>query len=352
MQQALRPLDFEEVLSLRDKNWEEVKASGQQDSQKARWIFAHGLDSLPQILNDETGRKLLSNRGQVRDAFLSVFNSGGQLDYELGEENSTIRSLLGGVQNAGKAADEVAAMVQQVLDARDMTTPFIEPGATPEVVAYHTGSKPQRLPGLVEYTSAEQIANGPADVQALSPVVAEIGYDKDGNYLPMDAVAANVAGRIKLLERINRQMSIESQSSAVQQDPDKFTVANIANNMGETPETLSAAMGKPVQTPADLRRSDVDARAMQLQRAWTLLTTERSIQMLQVGGLPKEPILRREVKPEVSPPTQQKQPPQEEGEETSKAFSSPRQVLRLPAHHPLAIEVALRKAAGKSLLPK
>jgi hypothetical protein len=74
--------------------------------------------------------------------------------------------------------------------------------------------------------------------------------------------------------------------------------------------------------------------------------------MLQVGGLPKEPILRREVKPEVSPPTQQKQPPQEEGEETSKAFSSPRQVLRLPAHHPLAIEVALRKAAGKSLLPK
>jgi hypothetical protein len=347
LQFALTSLPRVSQDALRDKTWNDVKSASVDDPAKTRWIFAHGMGSLSTILEDEEGRKLLSDPSRVKAAFTAVYNDGASLDDALMDPDSSVRSLLGGAENAQKAADNVATMVQQIMDAKEMTAPFVDPASTQSGIAYHKGPKPQRLAGYVEYTAPEQIANGPADVQALSPVVAEIGYDQKGGYLPADQVARNVTERIKVLEAINQQIGVLANSSEVRANPDALTVERVARNTGESPERLAWAMGKPVQTIGDLRRVNVESRALELQRAWTLLTTERSIHLMR-GGSPKEPLLRRELKPEGSPPTQQE--PEEEAE-TAKAFSSRHKVSRLPANHPLAIEVALRKAAGKPLLP-
>jgi hypothetical protein len=199
---------------------------------------------------------------------------------------------------------------------------------------YHTGAKPQRLPGFVEQTKPEQF-EGSADIQAVLPLAAEIGTGQNG-YLSESQVAQNVAERLKILKGLKEQVNMLARSDAAMQDPDEFSLDIVQRNTGYNPEQINMAMGSDVSSIDDLRPVDIDAQALKLQRAWTVLATERAVNLLG-GGLPKDLLLPRGVTPPEEP--------------TAKAFSSRRVVRILDAADPLALEVGIRKAAGLPFVP-
>ena len=303
-----------------DKTWEEVAGK----PLATEWLMAQpDVTVLEKLLVDPATREqaagALSDPRAVERAFTAIWGKGFADNLGSAEMEGP-----GGATTLPEAVAWVTGMAQRVADTAMMgSEPFVPAALGPEA-AWHTGPKPQAFPNL-DLTDAVQIqrfAEQPEGAR-LQQVISDIGAVRpDGTYESASVVARNVKAQIDLLHRIESEGTALAREVASSRDPKPITPEMLANKLGVAPEVLAATFGPT--PPAQINAQTATARAMAIQQAWSLVTAERAVQMLEGGDVhPKAGagLFRRPV---------------------AKALSSPLAVLSLD--DPAAVALVLKRA--------
>ena len=321
-----------DLTGARGTTWETAgsnKAAYLAEADQQQWQEALAADP-------EGVAAVLTAPGKMEAALDKVFGANGGEDF-FGE---------GGVKNgntifgATTMADAVAAMRlkgREIADLTYMAAPFTAP-KTGEQAAFHTGPRAQGLPEIVNLDHAGALAAWTDTFDGKRAVAAahSIGLEVGGRAGLVD-VAEHVSEQVTTLAALNQAAALARTEERSRSG--SITPANIDNILMRSKTSRGAAAAAMGVEPGDLDvlglREEPTERALDLQRAWTLVTVARG-----VGYLDGEATLPKALRGLADPGQIPDQP-------FGKSATPARPQLRvLRPDHPLSQLVAARVAKG------
>jgi hypothetical protein len=296
-------LDAQRLVPRVQPTWEEL-ASNPNTANKdiALWALTQNDPTAP-LQDPAKAHRVsvaLSDRAAVKGALKDALDQGPGGDF-FGPEGARTGNKFGTADSPEAAAEYLADLALQIVDAGLLTQPFVNPrGEGGKIDPYHVGDRPQDA--TIAGVSTNSL-DTPEKFQAalnsnleLKKLAASLGSMEGSDaYAPASAMQRDVVDRIKTLKGLPgaiataRTEVARGASGGMQTEQ----ATNFLNNMGIPAEDALAAMermyGSRPRTAADLVKlqqdhPNFDAQARQLQEAWALVVAGRTQQAVMGQG--------------------------------------------------------------------
>jgi hypothetical protein len=253
------------------RSWDEL---GDSTVERAKWLLSN-TDQLRTMLSDPRAQEALGDTKAVEAAFKAIHP---EIDADALVDDSRAADF-GGATNAGQAATFIAAQAAQAVAWAGMDQPFAEGTNDP----FYTGAKPQAFEDLMALDS-RQALEGFAN-RGEGQQLAELA-DAMGQYGPPEQVVPTMVKALRQIGPARDAVMADVQSGRMNTTAitglQTKVATEIATRMQMSPAELEAVLGGPVDG-ARLNDAAIQARGLQLQRAWALQRVRQVVDAIEPG---------------------------------------------------------------------
>ena len=281
-------------------------------TQHAAWALRQlTLSPSADVLSKPGVLEALNDPSAVKAGFKAVWGTPAVGDLTDSEGSAINPEEIGGATTADQLHAWVSQQARLAVDSITFAQPFAGPAPEDPAMLFDAPAKPYSYTDLDRVSEQElEGFTASGDGQRLQALAAERGWIKsNGDYESAPMVARDVKDSLEVLRAIREATKNVAHSQQMQNAPhensalDMVVAAIPANGKIKPAERIERALGRPL-AQSDLMGNEttLEARAADLHRAWSLLTTERAVGTLtpdkEGGGFPKEKLLRRTPSPQ------------------------------------------------------